>query len=91
MDREIPGVRIHVTDPGAVRPMEIGIRLLEAFFADPNRPGDLVRSAGLARLAGTKRLEAALLRSESADGIMASWEAEVARFDSLRTGYLLYD
>lgn len=91
MDQEIAGIRIHVIDPANVRPLEVGARLLEAFFADPNRPSDLARSAGLARLAGTKRLEDALLRSVPASGIVALWADEVARFDSLRASYLLYD
>lgn len=89
-DQDIPGIRIHVVDPAVVRPMDVGLRVLEAFFADPDRPPDLVRSAGLARLAGTRRLEAALLEGRGASAVLADWADETARFDSLRSSYLLY-
>lgn len=90
-DVELSGIRILVNDPGAVRPLAVGIQLLDAFATDPAAPDNFIREAGLARLSGGDRLAGFLADGADPDSIVASWGGEVSRFAGARKPYLLYD
>ncbi|MDX2156035.1 MAG: DUF1343 domain-containing protein [Hyphomicrobiaceae bacterium] len=92
-DRDIPGVRLVITDADAFAPVETGVHLLAAFAEALRAKGEapLVNDTKpFNRLAGTGRLAAAIDRGAMADGIVESWSAEVARFRARRARYLLY-
>lgn len=91
-DEAIRAIRMEVTDASAVRPLEVGIRLLETMIhtAPDSTRASIIRSSGMARLSGTRRLEAALRAGASTEAIMAAWADEVRTFETLRRPYLLY-
>lgn len=87
------GVRVVVTDPAAVRPVAIGVHLLDVFGAQAQVAGEtgfVARPATLDALAGTDRLRRALAAGTPAADIVAAWVDEDAAFDQLRQPYLLY-
>ena len=84
----IPMLAIRVTDRDAVRPVELGIRMLRAIYA--RHPADFRwREPQLDRLAGTDRLRAAVERN-TVDALIASWNADAATFAARVQPYLLY-
>ncbi len=87
------GVRVVVTDPAAVRPVALGVHLLEVFGAQARAAGEtgfVARPATLDALAGTDRLRLALAAGTPVADIVAVWAGEDAAFDQLRQPYLLY-
>jgi uncharacterized protein YbbC (DUF1343 family) len=91
-DRELPGIRLAVTDPGVVRPVESAIHLLCALY-DSLEQGDQQRffhKSGFDRLAGTASLRRAIEDHVPADEIIASWEGDLKAFAVTRRPYLLY-
>jgi len=93
----IPMVRVVVTDRNAVRPVELGVRMLRAFrerhpkefaWREPsvNAAG---RIKGIDRLAGTDRLVQAV-DAGTVDALLREWDADAARFATLVKPYLLY-
>ena len=95
--KTIPMIKVSVTDRNAVRPVELGIRMLRAFKAahpkefawrEPsvNAAG---RIKGIDRLAGTDQLTRAV-DDGTVDALIAQWDAEAARFANLVKPYLLY-
>lgn len=93
----IPMVRVVVTDRNAVRPVEMGVRMLRAFrerhpkefaWREPsvNAAG---RIKGIDRLAGTDRLVQAV-DAGTVDALLREWDADAARFATLVKPYLLY-
>lgn len=93
-DREIPAVRIEITDSARYRPVETGMHLLAAFQKSMARhnAGPLVPTSKsfFDRLAGTDRLRTFLDRGATGHDIVADWQAEVARFDQRRARYIVY-
>jgi uncharacterized protein YbbC (DUF1343 family) len=87
-DTEVSGVSLAVTDPVQLRPMALGVRVLVELVAQMGP--DVLRESNMSRLAGTERLFEALIRGDSAEAILNSWEAEVDAFRALRGPYLLY-
>ncbi|NNE69141.1 MAG: DUF1343 domain-containing protein [Rhodothermales bacterium] len=83
------GVTVTVNEPSEVRPLALGIAVLRA-LVDQQGP-EVLRQAGMARLAGTDRLYEALVRGDDAKTIVESWAEEVRAFEELRRPYLLYD
>lgn len=94
----IPMVAIKVTDRNAVRPVELGIRLLRAFYAhhptefkwrepSANAAG---RMRGIDRLAGTDQLTKAV-ENNTVDELIRKWDADAAKFQELVKPYLLYN
>ena len=90
-------VRVVVTDRNAVRPVELGVRMLRAFrerhpkefaWREPsvNAAG---RIKGIDRLAGTDRLVQAV-DAGTVDALLREWDADAARFATLVKPYLLY-
>lgn len=91
---DVPGVRIVVTDPAAVRPMTVGVHVLDALRrqAEAAGVGEIIdRPDMLDLLAGTDQLRVGLQRGVPAADLVAGWQADVAAFDDLRAPYLLYD
>jgi uncharacterized protein YbbC (DUF1343 family) len=84
----IPMVKIHVVDRNAVRPVEMGVRMLAAIRA--RHPGEFQwRQGQIDRLAGTDRLRAAV-DSNTVDALLRDWAADAARFSEMVKPYLLY-
>jgi uncharacterized protein YbbC (DUF1343 family) len=84
----IPMVKLHVVDRNAVRPVELGVRMLAAIRA--RHPGEFQwRQGQIDRLAGTDRLRAAV-DSNRVDALLRDWDADAARFREMVRPYLLY-
>lgn len=95
--KTIPMIKISVTDRNAVRPVELGIRMLRAFHAahpkefawrEPtvNAAG---RIKGIDRLAGTDQLTKAV-EAGTVDALIKQWDADAVRFAAQVKPYLLY-
>jgi uncharacterized protein YbbC (DUF1343 family) len=93
----IPMVRVVVTERNAVRPVEIGVRMLRAFrerhpkefaWREPsvNAAG---RIKGIDRLAGTDQLVKAVDEG-TVDALLRQWDADAKRFAALVQPSLLY-
>jgi uncharacterized protein YbbC (DUF1343 family) len=92
-DQRIAGVRIAVTDAVRFEPLETGIHVLAALFAEARAKGiaePVANPAMFQALAGTRRLHRMLTNGLSGADIVAGWQAEVARFREQRAQYLLY-
>ena len=84
----IPMLKVRVTDRNAVRPVELGIRMLRAIYA--HHPVDFKwKVASIDRLAGTDKLRSAV-EAGTVDALVTEWNADAARFASLVKPYLLY-
>jgi uncharacterized protein YbbC (DUF1343 family) len=84
----IPMVKVRVTDRNAVRPVELGIRMLRAIYA--RHPADFKwRERQIDRLAGTDRLRAAV-EQNTIDALIAEWNADARRFGAMIAPYLIY-
>lgn len=83
----IPMVRVSVTDRNAVRPVELGIRMLRAIYA--RHPTDFQWRASIDRLAGTDRLRSAV-EQNTVDALVREWDADAAKFAEKVKPYLLY-
>jgi uncharacterized protein YbbC (DUF1343 family) len=87
------GVRIQVVDAARLEPVECGMHVLAALFAEARSRGLAEPVASLPMfnaLAGTKRLHRLLASGSSADAVIADWQAEVGHFRARRAPYLLY-
>lgn len=92
--QELPGIRLLITDPKAVLPVEAGISLLISIdrYARQAGQGSVVdKAAWLAKMSGTGRLIRMLNAGKSARDVEASWRQEVTAFKASRAPYLLYD
>jgi uncharacterized protein YbbC (DUF1343 family) len=89
----VNGVRLIVTDPVHLEPLEAGIHVL-AELAVEARSRNGVRLFGklgmFHAIAGTKRLHRMLANGSSAGAIIAAWQDEVSAFKAKRAQYLLY-
>jgi uncharacterized protein YbbC (DUF1343 family) len=90
--QEIYGIRYVVTDPYAVRPVEAGIHVVQAFYknSDEANKQKFFRDSVLTRLAGTPRFQTMLQQGATAEEIIASWQTELAEFNQMRAKHLLY-
>jgi uncharacterized protein YbbC (DUF1343 family) len=87
------GVRVAVTDAARFEPVEAGMHVLAALFAEARARGIADPVADLAMLnalAGTRRLHRMLADGRSGEEIIAAWADEIARFKERRARYLLY-
>ena len=90
-------IRVRVTDRNAVRPVEMGIRMLRAFYA--HHPNEFkwrepsVNAAGriksIDRLAGTDQLTKAV-EQNTVDALIKQWDADAVKFSGLVKPYLIY-
>ncbi|HET9013705.1 MAG TPA: DUF1343 domain-containing protein, partial [Gemmatimonadaceae bacterium] len=84
----IPMVKVHVTNRNAVRPVELGVRMLRAIHA--RHPADLQwRQRQIDRLAGTDKLRAAVERNR-VGALLRAWDRDAATFKRRVKPYLLY-
>jgi uncharacterized protein YbbC (DUF1343 family) len=83
----IPMIRVRVTDRNAVRPVEVGIRMLRAIYA--RHTTDFTWRPSIDRLAGTDKLKAAV-EANTIDALIAEWNADAARFAEMVKPYLIY-
>jgi uncharacterized protein YbbC (DUF1343 family) len=84
----IPMLKVRVTDRDAVRPVELGIRMLRTIYA--RHPADFQwRQRSIDRLAGTDRLRMAV-EGNTIDALLRDWDADAARFARQVQPYLLY-
>lgn len=90
LDTPCQGLRIHVTDARAAEPYRLGVTLLVEMKRRQPEFGWLRAGVGFDRLAGTKRLRAAIDRGESADAIVAADAPAIAAFRTSRKPALLY-
>ncbi len=91
-NNNLPAIQIKVTDPNKVKPVEIGIHLVHAFFTQ-SKGIDRLRffnSNWMSKLSGTNRLETDLSIGKSPEEIIESWRFEVENFKLKRKKYLLY-
>ena len=95
--QKIPMIKVSVTDRNAVRPVELGIRMLRAFYA--RHPTEFkwrepsVNAAGrtksIDRLAGTDQLTKAVEQG-TIDALIKQWDADAVKFAAMVKPYLLY-
>ena len=91
--QRLGGVRLVVTDAAAFRPVAAGLHVVEAVYRQAPRRArrSFFQADWLAKVAGTDRLRAALVRGDDPAEIAASWEAEAAAFAARAERYRLYD
>jgi uncharacterized protein YbbC (DUF1343 family) len=84
----IPMIKVRVTDRNAVRPVEVGVRMLRAIYA--HHPSDFKwRERQIDGLAGTDRLRSAV-EQNTVDALLREWNADAATFARRVKPYLLY-
>ena len=93
----IPMIHIRITDRNTVRPVELGVRMLRAFYA--RHPTEFkwrepsVNAAGrtrsIDRLAGTDQLTKAV-EQNTVDALIKQWDADALTFANQVKPYLLY-
>ena len=91
--RSINGVRIRVTNPAQVQPLELGIHMLALLIVEARSRGVkklFAKPVWFHHIAGTKRLYRMLVKGASGRAIVRSWRSEVALFERQRAPYLLY-
>ena len=82
------GVRIVVTDRGALRPVRVGLEIAAALYRlDP----DQFEIAAAARLLGSRESLIRIQAGEEPDVIAAGWTEGERRWLALRESYLLYE
>jgi len=84
------GVRVRVTDPGAVRPYAFGLTLLAALRRLHPQFAWLGDGSALDSLLGTGSVRAALDRDEPVESILAADRPGIERFAARRRDTLLY-
>jgi uncharacterized protein YbbC (DUF1343 family) len=82
------GVAVQLVDPGAIRPVQVGMEIAVRLHAlHPRR----WRSSHVDVLLRNRRALASLLAGHSAAAIVASWQPDLQRFRARRRPFLLYD
>lgn len=92
MGEDVNGVRHVVTDAHALRPVEIGIHVIDAFFrsAPEEEIEGFFNRARFGRLAGGHTLEDQFREGLSPEEIIRSWQAPLSAFNQLKVTYHLY-
>jgi uncharacterized protein YbbC (DUF1343 family) len=91
-DQQLAGVQIHLLNPREFRPMLTQLHILAAVLKlYPDQPiFNPERVNSFDRAMGTDQVRLALLRGESPEAIMASWEKDLAGYRQKRERYLIY-
>ncbi|HUQ47598.1 MAG TPA: DUF1343 domain-containing protein [Gemmatimonadaceae bacterium] len=84
----IPMIKVRVTDRNAVRPVEVGARMLRAIYARHTTDFKW-RLPQIDRLAGTDELRAAVEKNK-VDRLLKKWRAASATFSGRVKPYLIY-
>ena len=89
--RTIPMIAVRVTDRDAIRPVEVGVRLMRAIRARHPQQWRW-RSNGIEELSGSRRLRAAIEspKATAVDRLLATWRSESAQFTRDVSRYRLY-
>jgi uncharacterized protein YbbC (DUF1343 family) len=89
---KVNGIRLLVTDPDRVEPLEAGIHVLAEIAAAAGKQGVPVfgKLGMFHAIAGSKRLHRMIAEGSGAGAIIAAWQDEVAAFRARRAPYLLY-
>ncbi len=92
LGEKIEGVRLVVSDAGALDPVAAGIHLLDVFYAalPEEHRGDFFHERGMAIRAGNAETQKRIEAGEGAAAIVADWAEDVERFSRQRESYLLY-
>lgn len=90
--REIPGIKIDITDSHSYDPVETGIHLLCALYGSLSKEERerFFRQAGFDQLAGTDLLRLTIKKGLAPEEIIAFWKDELESFAEKRRQYLLY-
>ena len=84
----VPMLKVRVTDRDAVRPVEVGVRMLAAIY-DRHKSEWQWRQRSIDRLAGTAELRTAVEQG-TVDALLARWSNEATAFTRKVRPYLLY-
>ncbi len=87
---DVPGVRLAVTDPGALRPFAVGVHLIAGLLGQAGDRTVIDRPDFFDLLAGGSELRLALLAERDPVAIVAGWDGDLAAWDATRRPYLLY-
>ena len=87
----VAGLRTVVTDARTFEPVAVGVHLLDAVYRAAGAERSFFKPDWLAKLAGTRRLHAALRRGDAPEAILASWAADADAFRQLVAPYRLYE
>lgn len=91
LDQPLKGIFIQIENPSQVKPVELGITLLYAFYHSvPKDDQEDFFLKGFERLAGTDRLRLMLQAGKTPTEIIDAWKPEIAAFKKAREPYLLY-
>ncbi|GDX86691.1 hypothetical protein LBMAG44_06040 [Gemmatimonadota bacterium] len=86
--RPTPFIKVHVTDRNAVKPVEVGVRMLRAIYS--RHSSEFVwRESAIDRLAGTADLRTAV-QNGTVDDLLARWEVDAKTFTAQSRKYWLY-
>jgi uncharacterized protein YbbC (DUF1343 family) len=83
------GVAITITDRAALKPMQLGVTMLVAARALAVNKVQFMAST-FDGLAGTDSIRIAVESGQTAEDTVASWQADLQRFNAVRERYLLY-
>lgn len=87
-NESIKMIKIHVTNRNAVRPVEMGIRLMRAIYA--RHPKEFTwRTPQIDRLGGTDQLRKAV-EAGTVDALIKQWDADAKKFEAQVQPYLIY-
>jgi uncharacterized protein YbbC (DUF1343 family) len=81
---------LHVTDRQRFQPILVALHILSLIRRE--YPGQFQwRESGFDRLAGSDDVRKAIEQGTPAERIVASWQAELKKFDGIRKEHFLYD
>src|SRR5687768_4427913 len=83
----LPGIRLVVTDRNAYRPVRTVLTLIDEIRR--LHPAEFAWSGSMDRLAGTARVRQAI-EAGTLPALLADWDRDAHRFESIRSPYLLY-
>ncbi|HEX2168570.1 MAG TPA: DUF1343 domain-containing protein [Longimicrobiales bacterium] len=85
--QNIPGIRFHITDREAYRPVRTSLLLIDEIRRQ--HPDDFEWSGTIDRLTGSDRVRLAI-EAGTLEALLDEWDAEAAAFVESRKPYLLY-
>jgi len=90
--KQCGGVQIHITDTKTFMPLATQVHILTAIrkIHCEQNIFNTPRSASFDKAAGTDELRNAVLRGDSAEQIIASWQEQLGKFTKIREKYLIY-
>lgn len=86
------GVQIHILDKDSFEPAAVQVHILttiQKFYSDKNI-FNTPRISSFDKAFGTDEVRKAVLRGDSAEQIIASWQVQLEKFKKVREKYLIY-